>query len=245
LDRSDSGESRVRASAFIEFLWALILPFVRVFGVSAFAPTPSRPILITADLTDVPRKLVHAEVEILSDLAPLPSLPRAQSTESGSNILDLHVCKGMEGDRMAQQTPLHFVFYIAAPADKVWEGFVSPESNRVLFMGAELEADLKPGGEMNWVGPGPDGKRVAYVHGEVLQSEPPSLLQYTFAMGPSGKPSRVTIELVPETEATRVSVIHDQWAEDDSTYGATADGWPRILSRLKTLLETGKTFKPH
>ena len=24
-----------------------------------------------------------------------------------------------------------------------------------------------------------------------------------------------------------------------------ADGWPRILSRLKTLLETGKTFRPH
>ena len=25
----------------------------------------------------------------------------------------------------------------------------------------------------------------------------------------------------------------------------SADGWPRILSRLKTLIETGKTFKPH
>ncbi len=44
---------------------------------------------------------------------------------------------------MTQQTPLHFVFYIAAPPKKVWEGFVSPESNRILFMGAELEVDLK------------------------------------------------------------------------------------------------------
>lgn len=40
---------------------------------------------------------------------------------------------------MADHTPLHFVFYIAAPPDKVWEGFVSPDSNRILFMGAELE----------------------------------------------------------------------------------------------------------
>jgi hypothetical protein len=32
---------------------------------------------------------------------------------------------------------------------------------------------------------------------------------------------------------------------NDPTYAACADGWPRILSRLKTLLETGKTFKPH
>ena len=146
---------------------------------------------------------------------------------------------------MADQTPLHFVFYIAASPEKVWEGFVSPESNRTLFMGAELEADLKPGGPMNWVGVGPDGKRTTYVHGEVIQADPPKLLQYTFAIGSSEKTSRVTIELVPESEATKVSVTHDRWAADDTGYASSADGWPRILSRLKTLIETGKTFKPH
>ncbi|MGC1293493.1 MAG: SRPBCC domain-containing protein [Alloacidobacterium sp.] len=146
---------------------------------------------------------------------------------------------------MAQQTPLHFVFYFAAPPENVWEGFVSAESNRILFMGAELEADLKPGGVMNWVGPGPDGNRTIYVRGEVLQAAPPKLLQYKFSMGSSDKASRVTLELVPETEATKVSVTHDQWEEDDAAYAPTADGWPRILSRLKTLIETGKTFKPH
>jgi uncharacterized protein YndB with AHSA1/START domain len=151
-----------------------------------------------------------------------------------------------EGDRMAQQqTPLHFVFYFAAPPEKVWEGLVSSESNRILFMGAELEAELKPGGSMNWVGVGADGKRNVYVRGEVLQAEPPKLLQYTFAIGASEKVSRVTIELVPESEATKVSLTHDQWAEDDTAYASTADGWPRILSRLKTLIETGKTFKAH
>jgi len=41
-------------------------------------------------------------------------------------------------------------------------------------------------------------------------------------------------------EATKVTVTHDEWAEDDPTYAACADGWPRILSRLKTLLETGR-----
>ena len=146
---------------------------------------------------------------------------------------------------MPQQTPLHFVFYFAAPPDKVWEGFVSPESNRIIFTGAELEADLKPGGLINWVGTGTDGKRSIYVRGKVLQSEPPKLLQYTFALGSSNMVSRVMIELVPESEATRVSVTHDQWAEDDTAYASCADGWPRILSRLKTLIETGKTFKPH
>jgi uncharacterized protein YndB with AHSA1/START domain len=146
---------------------------------------------------------------------------------------------------MAEHAPLHFVFYFAASPDKVWDGFVSPESNRIIFGGAELEVNLKPGGPMNWVGPGADGKLSTYVRGEVLQAEPPRLLQYTFAIGSSNKISRVTIELVPETEATRVSVLHDRWAEDDDAYASSADGWPRILSRLKTLIETGKTFKPH
>jgi uncharacterized protein YndB with AHSA1/START domain len=146
---------------------------------------------------------------------------------------------------MAEQAPLKFVYYIAAKPEKVWDGFVSQESNRTIFGGAEFQSDLKVGSPLAWVGKGPDGKPVEYVHGQVLQSEPPRLFQYTFATMGNKKQSRVTIDLLAESEATKVTVTHDQWAEDDSTYNATADGWPRILSRLKTLLETGKTFKPH
>lgn len=146
---------------------------------------------------------------------------------------------------MDGQAPLNFTLYIAASPEKVWDGFVSRESNRIIFSGAEFEADLKPGGNLAWVGPGPDGKPVAYVRGKVLRVEPPKLFSYTFAMGQNDKMSRVTLELVPETEAIQVKVTHDEWAEGDSTYAACADGWPRILSRLKTLIETGKTFKPH
>ena len=146
---------------------------------------------------------------------------------------------------MPEQVPLRYVFYFAATPHKVWDGFVSPESNRIIFTGAEFEVDLKPGGSMQWFGPGPDGKPTTYVRGEVLRSEPPKLLQYTFSLGQSPKASRVTLELIPETEATKVVVTHDGWAEDDPAYASCADGWPRILSRLKTLIETGKTFKPH
>src|SRR6202051_1969476 len=146
---------------------------------------------------------------------------------------------------MAHQAPLKYVFYIAATPEKVWEGFLSQESNRIIFAGAEFQVDLKPGGSLAWAGPGHDRKPMTYVRGKVLRVEPPKVFQYTFAMGQNDKASRATIELVPETEATKVTVTHDDWTEDDPTYAACADGWPRILSRLKTLLETGKTFKPH
>jgi hypothetical protein len=57
--------------------------------------------------------------------------------------------------------------------------------------------------------------------------------------------SRVKVELTPETQAVKVVVTNDGWRDDDPAYVQDAEGWPRILSRLKTLLETGKTFRPH
>ena len=143
------------------------------------------------------------------------------------------------------KAPLTFTYYIAAPVETVWNGFVSKEINQTIFMGAEFEIDLKPGGAMMWSGPGKDGKPVRYVTGEVLRAERPKLLEYKFGMGDGAVMSRVKVELTPETEAVKVVVTNDQWQEDDPAYAQNADGWPRILSRLKTLLETGKTFRPH
>ena len=141
--------------------------------------------------------------------------------------------------------PLKFVFYFAVKPERLWEGLFSPEPNRIIFGGAEFEADLKPGGAMKWMGPGPDGKPATLVQGEVLRSDLHKLLQYTFQLGQSPFKSRVTAELEPETEATKLTISHDGWNEGDPAYAFCSDGWPRILSRLKTLLETGKTFKPH
>ncbi len=45
-------------------LRAFILPFVTIVATSVCAQTPPQPILITADLTDAPRKLIHADMEI-------------------------------------------------------------------------------------------------------------------------------------------------------------------------------------
>jgi uncharacterized protein YndB with AHSA1/START domain len=61
---------------------------------------------------------------------------------------------------MAYEAPLKYVFYIAATPEKVWEGFVSRESNSIIFSGAEFLADFKPGGLLAWVGAGPDGKTI-------------------------------------------------------------------------------------
>ena len=122
---------------------------------------------------------------------------------------------------------------------------MSKETNQTIFMGADYEVDLRPGGAMTWSGPGKEGQRTRYVTGEVLSVEAPTRFEYMFGMGAGAVMSRVTITLTQETEAVKVVVINDEFADDDAAYVQNADGWPRILSRLKTLLETGKTFRPH
>jgi uncharacterized protein YndB with AHSA1/START domain len=144
-----------------------------------------------------------------------------------------------------ERAQLSFTYYIAAPIEKVWDGFVSKEVNETIFMGAEFDIDLRPGGEMAWTGPGKDGKPMRYVTGKVIRADAPRLLEYEFGMGMGETMSHVKVELTPETEAVKVTVVNDGFAENDAAYAQNADGWPRILSRLKTLLETGKTFRPH
>jgi uncharacterized protein YndB with AHSA1/START domain len=143
------------------------------------------------------------------------------------------------------KSPLIFTFYIAAPIEKVWSGFVSKEANQTIFMGADFEVDLEPGGAMTWSGLGKDGRPTRYVTGEIVRVDPPTLLEYKFGMGDGAVMSRVKVTLTQETEAVKVVVTNDQFADDDPAFLQNADGWPRILSRLKTLLETGKTFRPH
>jgi uncharacterized protein YndB with AHSA1/START domain len=99
--------------------------------------------------------------------------------------------------------PLVFTFYIAAPIDKVWNGFVSKEINQIIFMGADFEIDLRPGGAMAWSGPGKDGQRVRYVTGEVVSADAPTRLEYRFGMGDGAVKSRVVVTLTQESEAVK------------------------------------------
>src|SRR5258706_14539469 len=102
------------------------------------------------------------------------------------------------------EAPLIFTYYIAAPVEKVWDGFVSKEANLKMFMGADFELDLRPGGAMTWSGMNKDGKPMRYVTGEVLGAERPKLFEYKFGMGDGAVMSRVKVELAPEAEAVKV-----------------------------------------
>jgi uncharacterized protein YndB with AHSA1/START domain len=81
------------------------------------------------------------------------------------------------------------------------------------------------------------------IAGENLEIDPPRRLvqSYRVVWGEdivAEGTSRVTWEIEPVGDSCRLTVTHDQLREDADAhlYG----GWPMILSRLKTWLETGQ-----
>jgi hypothetical protein len=50
----------------------------------------------------------------------------------------------------------------------------------------------------------------------------------------------VTFELEPIGEMVRLTVTHDELKAGSDMASSIANGWPRVLSSLKSLLETGK-----
>jgi hypothetical protein len=55
---------------------------------------------------------------------------------------------------------------------------------------------------------------------------------------PSEGPSRVTFEIRPHRDIVRVTVIHENLANEEALK-AVSVGWPGVLANLKSLLETG------
>ena len=86
-----------------------------------------------------------------------------------------------------------------------------------------------------------DGSGIADVIGTVLEAEPSRRLVITFD-GPDERrdpPSRVTFEIEPYEEIIRLTVAHEDIADEANYKHRVSKGWPAVLANLKSLLETG------
>jgi len=136
---------------------------------------------------------------------------------------------------------LFYAIYIASTPEKIWEALTSAEFSRKYFSGNAVEIDLKVGGTFTMRQP--DGS--VHVSGEVIECIPCRKLTITFnvnwpALVERLGPTLVTYEVEPAGEAVRLTLIqsHDRPLSDDILSGGR-QGWPAILSSLKTVLETG------
>lgn len=135
-----------------------------------------------------------------------------------------------------------YTIYIAATPEQVWRALTSAEFTRRYFSGNAVEVDLKIGGA--FIVRAPDGS--LHIGGEVFECDPPRRLTVTFNVNWPGLleklgPTLVTYEIEPAGDAVRLTLTeaHDRPIDDDILSGGR-QGWPAILSSLKSLLETGK-----
>jgi uncharacterized protein YndB with AHSA1/START domain len=133
-----------------------------------------------------------------------------------------------------------YVMYIAATQKRIFDAIVKPEFAR-QYWGHENVSDWKPGS--GWEHR-EDGTGRVRITGKVVEFDPPRRLVMTWASPAEASDpnaySRVTFELEPIDEMVKLTVTHDQLIPGSSMEKGVNQGWPRVLSSLKTFLETGK-----
>ena len=151
---------------------------------------------------------------------------------------------GLVGLRNELEHPMEKVFeiYIRTTPERLWEAITDPAIREKYHFGVRAESDWTPGSAYALVHPGSDGP---LAEGENLEVDAPRRLVQSMNVlwsdeAKAQATSRVTWEIEPVGDSCRLTVTHDQLAENapEEIYG----GWPMILSGLKTWLETGETL---
>jgi uncharacterized protein YndB with AHSA1/START domain len=132
-----------------------------------------------------------------------------------------------------------YVVYIAAPPEKVWAALTDNTSQRAWWWGTRHDSDFTPGSPIRYIrNDGVD------VEGEILEAEPPHRLVYTFRVsgpGPQHDEGATLVEHRIEVQGqwTKLTLIHSNFRRDSAVRNGVSNGWPAILSGLKTILEDG------
>ena len=138
-----------------------------------------------------------------------------------------------------------YVTYIRTTPERLWEALTSAEFTAQYWFGAHCESDWTTGSP--WRLTYADG-RVAD-SGEIVESVPPSriVIKWRNEWNPELKAegdSLCTMDIEPVADTSpqvvRLSITHAIERADSKFIGAVSGGWPRILSNLKSLLETGE-----
>jgi uncharacterized protein YndB with AHSA1/START domain/DNA-binding transcriptional ArsR family regulator len=149
-----------------------------------------------------------------------------------------------------------YTTYIQTTPEQLWEALTNPAFTE-RYWGMTFETDWAPGSEMTWHR---RGLRIADPEQVVIESEPHRRLSFTWhtfvqELGQAGvvsaedlaaaaeEPrSKVTFELEPAGGAVKLTVVHDGFGPESRAAALVSNGWPQVLSGLKTLLETGDTL---
>ena len=160
--------------------------------------------------------------------------------------------------RALEDTPVNrpsFVYttYIKTTPERLWQALTEPAFTDA-YWGVRFDTDWAPGSPMSW-----HQRGVTIADGEqrVVESDPYRRLSYTWhtftpeladALDFSDETrerlateprSTVTFEIEAlGDDQVKLTVVHDEFEVDSTLIGMVSEGWPGVLSELKTMLET-------
>jgi uncharacterized protein YndB with AHSA1/START domain/DNA-binding transcriptional ArsR family regulator len=146
-----------------------------------------------------------------------------------------------------------YTSYIRTTPERLWQALTDPVFTE-RYWGVTFETDWKVGSS---IVVREQGVTIADPAQVVLESEPYRRLSYTWHTFTTewaaahrfgdelltklvNEPrSKVTFDIHELREMVRLTVVHDDFEPGSAVADMASEGWPRLLSDLKTLLETG------
>jgi uncharacterized protein YndB with AHSA1/START domain len=133
-----------------------------------------------------------------------------------------------------------YVTYIRTTSDRLWSALTDAEFMTQYWFGMHCDSQWMPGSAWRLVSPNGE----VLDAGEIVEADPPRRLvirwhhQNKAELKAEGD-SLCTMELEPNGPAVKLSITHIIERDASRLITAVSGGWPKILSNLKSLLETG------
>ena len=133
-----------------------------------------------------------------------------------------------------------YVTYIRTTPDRLWSALTDAEFMTQYWFGMHCDSQWTPGSAWRLVSPNGE----VLDAGEIVEADPPRRLvirwrhQNKAELKAEGD-SLCTMELEPNGPAVKLSITHIIERDASRLITAVSGGWPKILSNLKSLLETG------
>lgn len=144
---------------------------------------------------------------------------------------------------MTEKTTSSFVYvsYIRTTPEKLWSALTDAEFMKQYWFGACCESEWKPGSSWRMIQPSGQVSDI----GEIVEVEPAKrlVIKWRNEFSPEFKSegqSVCAMDIEPVQGAVKLTITHSIDREKSKFIEAVSGGWPRILSNLKSLLETGK-----
>lgn len=141
----------------------------------------------------------------------------------------------------------HYVTYIATTPEKLWEALTTSEFTEKYWFGRRIQSSWIEGEPVTFL----DENSNVADEGTLITFEPYRLLSYTFLWVEDQterlRSPKVTFTLQPMGSTIKLTLKHEDllpsdFYDESAGFQGINNGWPAIISNLKSLLETGKTL---